>query len=64
MTRSYKDKKGVTAALRRAGLIQLPHEIFYLDEAGSKGYSAKITVESPEDSDEVRSRGFVPVVKK
>ena len=58
-TKTFKTKKGVTAALKRAGLVQLPHRIHYHDVRGTKGYTATITVELHEDRDEVQDRGFL-----
>lgn len=62
--KSFKDAKGVKAALRRAGLIQLPHRVHYYDAAGSRGFTATVTVELSEDYHEVLSRGFLAEMKK
>jgi hypothetical protein len=61
--KSFKTPKGAEAGLKRAGLAQLPHEAVVYDARGSKGWTCKVTVELAEDADEVRSRGFIPVVK-
>lgn len=57
-TKTYTKDKSVRSALRKAGLGHLPYTIMYLDEAGSKGYTALVTVETVEDRDEVVARGF------
>lgn len=59
----YEKAAGVVPALRRAGLAQLPHEVVFNDESGSKGWTALVTVESSEDAAEVRARGFKARVK-
>jgi hypothetical protein len=62
-TKSYADQKKAIAAAKRAGLAALPIKAVIYDAAGSKGWTALVSVQTNEDADEVRARGFMAEVR-
>ena len=58
--KTYKYRARVIGGLKRAGLLPLPYTIIRHSAPDSFGYTAKVRVDTPQDADEVRVRGFIP----